>query len=141
MNAAAIAAAYREAMTRAPRALVRLRRYVKNDEGLFAAATSSPLPAMLTAHAEETVAGLVGQGASLAILLAEDVAGLTMERPPSDDEDETPDAPEPWFSDPPLRKTDKLVLADGSELAVEEVDTRTRRFAGVLIAYQVKVQG
>lgn len=140
MNAASIAAAYREAMTRAPRALVRLRRYVKNEEGLFAAATSSPLPAMLTAHAEETVAGLVGQGASLAILLAEDVAGLTMEMPPPAD-DETPDAPEPWFSDPPLRKTDKLVLADGSELAVEEVDTRTRRFAGVLIAYQVKVQG
>lgn len=140
MNAAAIAAAYREAMTRAPRALVRLRRYVKNDEGVFAAATSSPLPAMLTGHAEELVAGLTGQGGSLAILLAEDVAALTREVPPPE-EDETPPAPEPWFSDPPIRKADKLVMADGTELAVEEVDTRSRRFAGALIAYQIKVQG
>lgn len=143
MRAPSIAAAYRQAMSRGQRETVRLRRY-EGQGASRVAVTSSPLAAVLAEYAPSPVAGLIQQGGSRMILLAEDVAALVKE--PADPEaplpaPPAPPEPEAWFSDPPLKKTDRIVREDGSELTIDHVDTRTRRIGGSLIAYEIEVTG
>lgn len=134
MPAGAALIAYRAAFEGRGPESVRLRRYLPDTDGEFRAVTSSPLSAVLTSYQPDHLAGLIQQGGSLVILLAEDVARATKECPPGSD-------PEPWFMTPPILRADKIVLESGAELAVEAIDSRTRRLAGVLLAYELTVKG
>lgn len=134
MDAAQLRAAYRSAMREAVRETVRLRRYLPDEEGEFSPITSSPLAAALVSYQADAVAGLIQQGGSVVILLAEDVEQAMKEVPPGSEA-------APWFTTPPILRADKIVLASGAELAIEAIDSRTRRIGGVLLAYEIAVKG
>lgn len=77
--------------------------------------------ARIADYRPEQVAGNIRQGDRKAVIVFADVAALA------------------WAG--PIAKGDKIVLADGSMLNVEAVDTSTRSLAGTCIAYELQLRG
>jgi hypothetical protein len=79
-----------------------------------------PVRARVMEYQAQELIGPIQQGDQKVILLAEDLVAQQFEMP--------------------LRKGDKIVVR-GRELNIEAPDDNTRRIAGVLIAYDLRVRG
>lgn len=110
---------------------VQVRRYIGSGQAR-AALTSTPVLCVIRSFSGEDLAGLMQQGARTAIIIVADVADALVS--PVD-----PDDPVDWPA--PLQRNDKLVLASGQELNIEDVDSETRKVGDVAIAYELRLKG
>jgi hypothetical protein len=79
------------------------------------------IPARVMGYTPDEIAGTIQQGDRKVIVLAD---ALTAKQWPE-----------------PVKKGDRIILADGRTTTVESVDQDSKRVAGVLIAYVLQVRG
>lgn len=96
---------------------IMIRRYF--GSGINPPKFEANVQAVITEYSPEELTGAIQQGDRRIILLNEDLA---------------------WQFALPLKPSDKAV-ADGREWSIMNPDNYTRRIAGVLIAYELRVRG
>lgn len=98
---------------------VQLRRYI--GVGSLRAPVDYPVRARVKDYSPDELIGGIVQGERLVIALAEDVENSE-------------------FILPFVATADKIVIR-GRELSIKAIDDNTRRYQGVLMAYEIRVGG